>query len=464
MLTISKYSIAQEIWSLERCIEHAYSNNLQLQLNDLNIENTKIAEKQARANRLPSLNGNVGYNINFAGAIDPTTYEFRNQQIQNNNFGLTTQVSLYQGGRLKKLIEKSQLDLQKILIDKETAKNDLSLTIASAYLSVLLAKEQLSITDNQKALSIEQKNNTQQLIDAGLLPGGDILDLESQVINNELSITIAQNSYDMALLNLILILDLEPSTKIELETPPNVEPTADMVFAYNVDDIYIAALENQPEIKSAEIDTAISLKNVEVAKTYNYPTLSFVGNLSTNFSTARQELDNITLGGVRPIGFVGLDTAQIVNEPILTPSFKKIKYGSQINDNFLQYIGLNLQVPIFNQFQVKYSIEQAKLGLKTAELNSRIAKQNLNRSIRQAYLDALAAGKTYEATQKSIEALKTSYEYVEKRYNLGLATSLELRAEQDALTLNELQAKSNKYDYLFKLKILDFYLGNPIKF
>jgi len=417
MLILPQDSLAQEVWSLERCIEHAHSNNLQLQLNDLNIENTKIAENQAKANRLPSLNGNAGYSINFAGAIDPTTYEFRNQQIQNNNFGLTTQVPLYQGGRLKKMIEKSQLDLQKVLIDKETAKNDISLTIASSYLSVLLTKEQLTITGNQKALSEEQKSNTKKLIDAGLLPEGDILDLESQIANNELNITTAQNAYDLALLNLKLLLDLDPNIEIELETPPDIEPTADMVFAYKVDDVYEAALDNQPVIKSAKLDSEISLKNLELSKTGRYPSLSFVGNLSTNFSTARQEVESFTFEGISPIGFVGFDTSAVVNQPNFIPSFRKIKYGNQLNDNFLQYVGLNLQVPIFNQFQVKNGIEQAELGLKTAQLNSRIAKQNLNRSIRQAYL-----------------------------------------------ALNELQAKSNKYDYLFKLKILDFYLGNPIKF
>jgi len=463
-LLFTKSAFTQEVWSLERCIAHANSNNLQLQLSDLSIENIKITEKQAKANRLPNLNGNIGYNINFAGAIDPTTYEFRNQQIQNNNFGLTTQVSLYQGGRLKKLIEKSQLDLQKVLIDKEAAQNDISLTIASAYLSVLLAKEQLTITGNQKGLSLEQKNNTQKLIDAGLLPEGDILNLESQIINNEVNITTAQNGYDLALLNLKLLLDLDPNIEIELESPPNIEPTANMIFAYKVDDIYAAALENQPIIKSAKLDDAISIKNFELAKTNRYPTLSFVGNLSTNFSTARQEIDNLIFSGVRPIGFVGLDRSAIVNEPIIIPSLKKIKFGTQLNDNFLQYIGLNLQIPIFNQFQVENGIKQAELGIKTAQLNSRITKQNLNRTIRQAYFDALASGKTYQATQTSIEALKTSYEYTEKRYNVGLATSLELRTAQDALTLNELQAKSNKYDYLFKLKILDYYLGNPIKF
>jgi len=455
---------AQEVWSLERCIEHAYKNNLQLKLNDLNIENTKIGEKQAKANRLPSLNVNADYSINFAGAIDPTTYEFRNQQIQNNGFRLTTQVPVYQGGRLNKLIEKSQLDLQKVLVDKEVAKNDISLSIASTYLNVLLAKEQLAITNNQKVLSVEQKNNTQKLIDAGMVPEGDILDLESQIATNELNIITAQNGYDLALLNLKLQLDIDPNIEIELETPPEIEPSSDLIFSYKVNDIYNTALENQPEIKSAGLGNEISMKNLEIAKTGKWPTLSFVGSLATNFSSARQEIDNVTFDGFRRVGFVGLDTANIVNDFMFTPSFKKIKYGTQINDNFLQYVGLNLQIPIFNQFRVKNEIEQAELGIKRAELDKRIVEQNLNRAIRQAYADALAASKNYEATQKSIEVLKTSYEFTEKRFNLGLANSLELRTAQNALALNELQAKSNKYDYLFKLKILDFYLGNPIKF
>ncbi len=463
---------AQEVWSLEKCIAYAFENNISLLQRELSIEGLKIAEKQAKANRLPSLNGSVRYNVNFSNAVDPTTFERleTSQAIQSNSFDLTTQVLLYQGGRLRKLIERSQLDLQKILIDKEAAKNDISLAIASTYLNVLLAKEQLGITENQKGLSIERKNNTQKLIDAGLLPEGDIFDLESQIANDDLNITSAQNVYDIALLELKLLLDVDPDMDMILESPPDIEPSASLVLNYNIEEILASALTNQPIVKSAILDNEISLKNLELEKTGRYPTLSFIGNLSTNFSTARRvEIPSdmtinvpFELSGFKQYGLE--QDSVVLFTSVDIPAFDKIGYFKQLNDNFFPFLALNLQIPIFNQMQVNNRIEQAKLGIENSKLNQRTIEQNLNRTIRQAYLDAIAASKTYQATQKSIAALNTSAEYTEKRYNLGVATSLELRAALDALVQNEIIAKRNKYDYLFKLKILDFYLGKPIKF
>lgn len=465
--------IAQEVWSLEKCIEYAYSNNLRLQQTDLTIKGFELAEKQARADRLPSLNGTVRYNVNFSNAIDPTTFERleTQQAIQSNSFDLTTQIPLYQGGRLSKLIEKSQLDLQKTLIDKETAKNDISIAIARAYLGVLMAKEQLTITNSQKDLSVAEKDNTQKLINAGLLPEGDILDAESRIINNELSITSAQNVYDLALLDLKQLLDIDPNTDMILELPPDIEPASDLIFSYDIDEIYNAALKNQPTIKSARLNNEISLKSLEIAKTRRYPSLSFIGNLSTNFSTARKDAESFELNNYRPIGIAGPDTLglpnpnNVVYEPRFIPvSLKTINYFDQLDQNFLPFLALNLQVPIFNQFQVNNNIERAQLDFESSRLNQRIMEQNLNKAIRLAYFDALAASKTYQATQKSIEANKISYEYTKKRYSVGLATSLELGAALGTLAVNEIEATRNKYDYLFKLKILDFYLGKPIKF
>lgn len=466
MLTFSSLQ-AQEVWSLENCIAYAYENNLQLQLNELNIANAKINEKQAKDNRLPNLNANIGYNINFAGAIDPTTYDFNSQLISNNSLGLGSQATVYQGGRLKRQIEKSNLDFKKALLDNEVNKNDISLAIASNYLSVLRAAEQLLVTKNQKDLSKEQKLNTEKLISAGLLPEGNLLELESQLVRDDLNIITAENAYDLALLNLKLLLDIEPETDIQLESPPQIEPSIALIESYKIEDIYNAALSSQPSIERANLETQIADKSLEIAETFKYPTLTVNGNLSSNFSSARKdnEFDFSEVESYLPLGIVGTDLTNIVNRPVFkTLSSKQTPYFTQLDDNFLQYIGANLSIPIFNQFQVKNQIEQAQLNIRSAAINQKIVTQNLNKEIRQAYADALAAGKTYEATQKSITSLQKSYEYAEKKFNLGVATSLELQTAQNALILIELQAKSNKYDYLFKLKVLDYYLGKPIKF
>jgi len=457
---------AQEVWSLEKCIAYAYENNLRLKSNQLGIDGAQINLQQAKDNRLPNLNGNVGYNINFAGAIDPTTYEFKSQRISNNNLGLTSQVIVYQGGQLKKQIEKSALDLRKAAVDNELIKDNISLEIASFYLGVLRAAEQLEIVKNQKKITEEEKINAEKLIDAGLKPEGDILDIESLLIQEESNISIAQNAYDLALLDLKLLIDIDPDKDIQLENPPEMDPSIDLINSYDIDEIYNVALSNQPSIESANLQKQIADKKLEIAETGKYPTLSLTGNLSSNYSSARQTLDtaSIMFNGYNPIGIVGTDVNAVVNEPTFNFDLDKTPYFTQLNDNFFQYIGANLTIPIFNQFRVKNAIEAAKLEIKGEEINQKNAAQNLNKAIRQAYADALAAGKNYEANKKRIEAVKKSYDYTDKRFKLGVATVFELQTARNILVESELNAKINKYDYLFKLKILDYYLGKPIKF
>jgi len=457
---------AQEVWSLEKCIAYAYENNLQLKSNQLAIKGAQINEQQAKDNRLPNLNGNVGYNINFGGAIDPTTYEFTSQRISNNNLGLSSQAIVYQGGQLKKQIEKSGLDLRKAYLDDAVIKNDISLSIASYYLNALLAVERLEIAKNQKKITEEEQLNTQKLIDAGLKPEGDILEIESRLINDESSITIAQNGYELALLDLKLLIDIEPEKNIQLQSPPEMEPSIDLIKSYNVDEIYAVALTNQPTIERADLQKQIATKNLEIAKTSKYPILSLTGSLSSNYSSFRQTLDtaSVMFNEYRPIGIVGTDVTAIVNEPTFKFDFDKTPYFTQLNNNFFQYIGANLTIPIFNRFQNRTQIELAKLNIQGEEINQKSTSQNLNKAIRLAYADALAAGKDYEANKKGIIAAKQSYEYTDKKFKLGVSTAFELQAARNILVQSELDAKINKYEYLFKLKVLDYYLGNPLKF
>lgn len=452
-----------DVWNLQRCIEHAYENNLTLQLNDLSVENAKINYESAKAERLPNLNGSLGLNLNFAGTTDPTTFEFRNESVVTNSLGLNSGITLYNGGRIKNQIDKTWMEFHAAELDGEVAKQDISLAIASAYLNVLLAKEQMNITNTQKSFTEEQKINTQKFINAGVLPAGDILDIESQLVLDDVNIINGQNLYELALINLKLLLDLDANTPFIIEEPFLEDPSPDLILAYYVDDIYKAALDNQPSIKKAYLDEKIAKKNLDIAESGKYPMITLGGGLTSSYSSVRPEVIDTEIDGFTEGGFLSTDFT-----PVLVPNIKFItetpSYFPQLQDNFLQYIGANMTIPIFNRFQVNNSIKQARLSIRSSEINRKVTAQNLNREIRQAYADALAASKNYEASKKSIEALEQSYEFAQKKYNLGVSTAFELLSAQSSLNATKLQAKSNKYDYLFKLKILDYYLGNPIQF
>jgi len=445
---------AQEIWSLEKCINYAYENNLDLKQKQIEISIAQIDHQLAKDKRLPNLNGNVGYNINFAGANDPTTFIFSSGQTSYNNLSLESEVTVYQGGRLRKEIEIGVLNLRNAVLDKELTKNDKSLLIASSYLEVLQKAEELEIARNQKKLTQERKLNTEKLINAGLLPEGDIIELESDLVSDDKNIITSLSLYDLAFLNLKLLLDLDPDKEIQLENPPELEPSIELINSYNIDEIYNAALNNQPIIEQTNVQKLIAEKNLELEKTNRYPTLVVGGNLSANYASTRgiPDIESIEIEGYRPIGILGTDVSAVVNEPILNFKLNRTSYFTQLKDNFLQNIGAVLVVPIFNRFQVKNGIERKKLNIRSAEIGQKVASQNLNREIRKAYADALAASKIYEASQKSIEAKRTAYDYTKKKFKLGVSTALELQIAQSALSADEISAKSNKYDYLFKLK------------
>jgi len=383
--------------------------------------------------------------------------------VVTNSLSLSSGLTLYNGGRIKNQIEQSWMELNASSLDNEIVMQDISLAIASAYLNVLLAKEQMNITANQKALTEEQKINTQKFINAGMLPAGDILDIESQLARDDLTIINGQNLYDLALMNLKLLLDLDANVPFSLEEPALNDPSPDLILAYKIDEIYNAALDNQPSIKKAYLEEKIALKNLDIAHAGKYPVISLQGGLSSSYSSIRPEIVDTQIDGFSEGGFLSTDFT-----PVLVPNIKFITetptYFPQLGDNFLQFIGANMSIPIFNRFQVNNSIAQARLGNKTAEINRKIVTQNLDRDIRQAYADALAASKSYEASKKAIEALENSYDFAQKKYNLGVSTAFELLSAQSSLIAAQLEAKSNKYDYLFKLNILDFYLGNPIQF
>ncbi len=368
---------------------------------------------------------------------------------------------LYNNGRLRNQIDAAWMEYKRTGIQNEVVKRDIALTISNAYLQILLAKEQLRIAQQQLLLTSEQKSNTEKLINAGMLPEGDILDLEAQFFRDEANIISAESVVTNALLNLKFLLDIPGNEAFDILSPTLPEPDPRLIENYNVDQIVAYALEQQPEIRSAEIGRKIAIKNIEIAEAGKYPSISLNGNISTSWSSARQQVDGFNIEGVREIGY--LQDFTPVFEPVIIPVLKDVPYFRQLDDNLLQFVGVNMTVPIFNRNAVKTNIAQAKIGLKSAELSQSVAIQNLEQTIRQAYTDALVASKNYQASLKSVESFALAYEFAQKRYNLGVSNALEMLLAQNSLNTAKSQLESNKYQYWFNLKVLDFYLGKPFE-
>ena len=469
MLVVSISAFGQgENWSLERCIRHAQENNLTIQQSNLAVKQSELALDFSKRDYYPSFNGSVSYGFNAGRSIDPTTNDFVNNAIHTNGVSVNGGITVYNGGRTPNTIQQNQLNIQASKKDLEQAKNDVGLQIAQAYLQILLAEEQFANTQVNKKQLEDQLTQTDKLIKAGSLPANNRLDILAQIAVTEQSSVANQNSVDISYLNMKLLLLIEPSTPFQIEKPAIELPSVNELDALSFNALYELSEQSQPNIAAGELRRQSAQKGVEIAESALYPTVTIGGGLNTNYSnigrdfanpvvTPRTDIVNadVTLGGVTTpveIAFPGADV-----------EFPTLGYFGQLNQNFSGFLGLTANVPIYNKGQTRISIEQAKLNVIASQYQTRVLRQNLKSSIQMAMADAKAAAKQLDAAQKSIDAQEAAFTNTEKRFQLGAANAFEYNTARNNLESSRTMYVLAKYDYIFKLKILDFYQGKPIQ-
>lgn len=338
-------------------------------------------------------------------------------------------------------------------------KNDISLSIATAYLQILYSKELLAIAQNQVTVTEKQVSRTQKLVDAGTVSKGTLLTLQAQQSTEELSVVTAQNNLDIAYLTLTQMLELPSVKDFEIEIPVFEIPkestkilTPDVIFAY--------ASGVQPEIKSAELKMKSSEIGLAIANGLRYPSLSLRGSYGTSYSGAGKKLKDIYISDYTPSGFTsGGDT---VFSPQYETVYENTSFSDQINDNLNKSISFSLTLPIFNGWQANSTIKKAKIAIQSAEYTLQTTKNTLYKDIQQAYADALAALNKYNSSSKSVDAYKESFKYAEQKFDVGMLNSTEYDDAKNKLAEAESNMLQSKYEYVFRLKVLDFYMGKPI--
>ncbi len=458
----------QQTWTLERCIQYAKTNNIELQQSRLQTEFAEIDLKQSRFNRYPSINGQLSPRINFGRFINPITNTFTETSTTTLFVGLNASIDLFTGFRLLRSIEKSELQLQNTLVQNQVTENNMSLRIISAYLDILQAEEQIKILQEQSLVTKAQKDRTSKLIRAGVLPQGDILNIEAQIANEELTIVNAENVAELARLNLAQILDYYDQP-IQVVSPEIDPPSENELALLNVNKIYTQALKKFPEVKSIELQKQIAEKDVAIAKSGLYPNVSLSAGTSSNWSGAAKIPDGFVALPPSPTGDflivntgTGVDTLYTLSIGAMPTTENLIPFGRQIQTNLSYNVGLSVSIPIFNKYQVRNNIARSELSYKNAQYQGELTKRNLLQSIQQAYQAAVAASKSYEVNQRNIESLTQAFKNMEKKYELGLATALELSTAQNQLSVARINLNASKYEYLFRLKIIEFYQGKPL--
>lgn len=426
---------AQQKWSLEQCIDQALKQNLQIRQSELNLQIEETNRIQSFGEFFPSLNANASHNYFFGRNIDPVSNLFTTERVQSNNFSLSSSLSIFRGLQIQNTYRQSGLLHQVATYELQTIKNDISLGVAAAYLQVLFANELITVAEQQLIATREQRSRTVNMVEAGSLPQGSLLDVDAQLASEEVQLVNAQNNYEISLLNLAQLMEMQSVDGLAI-VAPQIEVPATPADLGNPSTIFATAQTILPQILAADTRVLSSEKGVDIARGARYPRLSLTAGLNTSYSSAYRRFENF--------------------------QFTEVPFQDQIEQNYSQSVGFNLSIPIFNNFLVSSGITRAKIAWLSSQNNAGIARNNLLKNIQQAYADAIAANKRLNATEKSVDALEQSFNYTQQRFDVGIAVSYDYTVAKNNLARARSEYLQAKYDYIFKTKVLEFYQGKPL--
>jgi len=452
----------QKKWSLEECISYAIKNNIQVKQQELNAEFNKNTLFQSKLNALPTFNGGASHSYSFGRALDESTYRFtKDTTIQSNNFYLGSSITLFNGLQTQNTIRQNKYNLLVAQEDVEKIKNDISLSISLAYLQILLNMELLEVSKNQLDITKQQIKRTSQLVEAGSLARGSLLEIQAQAASEELSVVNAENYLDISYLNLTQLLELETVSDFTILVPELPVPGEDFLIE-PVNVIYNDAKNILPQVKSAEYSLKSSEIGLDIARGSRSPRISLQGTYSTRYSNIRQRLSISDDEYTFPIGFVEATGQPVVSFPQRITQMGDYPFEDQFKDNLAYGLTLNLSVPIFNGWQTNTAISNSKLSVLNSRYQLQYTKNLLYKEIQQSYADAVAALKKYRATEHAVSSMEESFRYTEQKFNVGLVNSVEYNTSKNQLTRTQSDLLQAKYEFIFKTKVLEFYRGNPL--
>ncbi len=434
LLLNAGYISAQDttnVWSLDRCITYAYENNLTIKRQMLNSQYQSNTLKQSKMNRLPDLNAQMGYSFNFGYTWIQQEAKNVDRNTQSFNSGLGSNVSLFKGMTMANTIKRDMFNLQAALQTTEKIKNDISLQITGSYLQILFDKELLKVAKEQHQTTILQMERTKTLVDAGKLAKGKYLELKSQAAKEALNVTIQENNLSVSLLNLAQLLDLKNTSDFDIVVPDIPDTAGSLPEAPEA--IFSTALDIMPQIKSSQFSLKSSEYELKMAKGNYYPSLNLNFSLGANANWLNDDPNDY-------------------NRPLF----------DQMQTTRNYYIGASLRIPIFNKLQIRTGVNNARLGVEDARFKLEQEKLALRKEIQQAYTDAVAAYKKYQSSFDAVESYRETFRYTEEKFNVGLLNSVDYNVAKT----DYLRAQSNllqaKYEYILRMKILDFYKGLPL--
>lgn len=433
LLLISIGGKAQERWSLRRCIDYAIEHNINIRRTANAVEQSAVEANSAKWARLPNLNGSAGQSWNWGRTQTAVKNEdtgdystvYVNTSSQGSNLNLSTSIPLFTGLQIPNQYALAKLNLKAATADLAKAQEDIAINVASAYLQVLFNQELQQVAESQVELSLQQQARITRLADMGKASMAEVAEAKARVAQDQMTAVQARNNYELALLDLSQLIELESPEGFLLESP-------DVSFALQQltppDEIYQTALVNKPAIQAAEYRLEGSKHSIRIAQSAYYPQLNLNGSLGTNYYST------------------------------INRTFRQ-----QMGDNFSKYVGVSLSVPIFNRFSTRNRVRSARLQRDNYELQLTETKKTLYKEIQQAWYNAVAAESKYSSSHTAAEAGAESFRLMSEKYENGKANAVEYNEAKQNLMRAQSDELQAKYEYLFRSKILDFYKGESIE-
>lgn len=429
-LLLASYQMQAEEWSLRKCVDYAIEHNISIKQRENVKRQQQLQLSNAKNSRLPNLDGSVSQNFSFGrGLTSDNTYT--NKSTSSTSFSLGTSVPLFTGLRIPNTIKLNQLNLEASTADLEKAKNDISVQVAQAYVQILYSMEIADVARRQVSIDSMQVVRLQAMIDNGKASEAELAQQKATLAQGRLTATQAQNQYEQAVLTLTQLLELPSADKFTVERP-KVGDIANNNEKYSVEAIYAEALGVKPEVRAEELRLKGSEYNINIARSGWYPQLSLSAGLGTNYYK--------------------------------TSGFKGESFSDQMKNNFSQYIGLNLSVPIFNRFQTRNSVRSAKIERETQQLQLDNVKKSLYKEIQQACQAANAASAKYTSSIEAGKSSNAAFRLMQAKYENGKANITEFNEAKNSMMKAESDLAQAKYEFVFQTTLVDFYRGKAIDF
>ena len=427
ILTVMSGVAESQPWSLQQCIDYALEHNINVQQKALSQESEEYNLRIAKYSMLPNLNAGVGQSFDFGRSTNREGVII-DQNSSSTSFNINSDMPLFSGMRIYHQIKSGKSNLHAAMEELSKAKDDLELNITSAFLTILFNKELLSVAHMQVGLTTEQVTRIEKMVEVGRSPQSELYDAKALLAQDEFSVVQCENALRLSLLDLAQLLELTDVTSFDIVDPQADDVTlSHFTTILHADTTFQRAVQFRPEIKAAQYRLEGSQHDMRTMQSYFYPSISLRAGYSN--------------------GYYHLSNSLLPQDP----------FWDQLNLNNREYVGLNLNIPIFNRFEVSNRVKIARLNIDQQTLQLENAKKTLLKEIQQAYYNAVAAQQKYEASKKSIAASEESFRYAEERYAAGRGTNFEFNDAKTRLIKAQSDLLQAKYDYLFRCRILDFY-------